>query len=246
MRSNRNRRGPPSATLLADDVSHRSLRLRPGPTAGDRAGRSRGSTDHAFGGQTVEDRSGVERNDSGDGRPPIGDDDVVAVTRSVDPLTEVGSEFRHGNIHEAKCTSELNTKRTDLRATRTDRHRRRSSLHAHDRHLVLSGCERCCPRDRCGMDGGRRAGSRARCYRREVERSRPGSDGLAGPHIERCSGFFGVLERSRDAGDRSPVRWPFRCPVAADSSARAGTPSPRSPPRTSRVLRCQLLMMTFP
>jgi len=73
-----------------------------------------GSTDHAFGGQTVEDRSGVERNDSGDGRPPIGDDDVVAITRSVDPLTEVGSQFRHGNIHAPKCTSVRDAKRTDL------------------------------------------------------------------------------------------------------------------------------------
>jgi hypothetical protein len=59
-----------------------------------------GTTDHALGSQTVENRGGVERNDSGDGRSSIGDDDVVAVTRSIDPLTEVRSEFCDGNIHE--------------------------------------------------------------------------------------------------------------------------------------------------
>ena len=50
--------------------------------------------------RAVQDRGGIERDDSGDGRAAIGDDDVVAVSRCVDPPTEVGSEFRDRDVHD--------------------------------------------------------------------------------------------------------------------------------------------------
>jgi hypothetical protein len=45
----------PTTTPSAEDVGHRSFRFQPGPNAGDRARRSCGSTDDAFGSQGVED-----------------------------------------------------------------------------------------------------------------------------------------------------------------------------------------------
>ena len=74
-------------------------RLWPGSTASDRSARPGGATDDALGSETVNDWSGVERDNSSDRRPSIGDDDVVAITRSVDPLPEVSSEFRDRYIH---------------------------------------------------------------------------------------------------------------------------------------------------
>jgi len=79
---------PRSATLLADDVSYRSLRCRPWSTAGDRRR-----------------PQAIGRDDwAGDWYSSVGDDDDVAITRLVDPCPEVSSGFGDDDFHERRCT----------------------------------------------------------------------------------------------------------------------------------------------
>lgn len=49
--------------------------------------------------EAVDHRCRVEGDDSGDGNSTLGDDNVVAVTRCVDPLTEMSPEFGDCDIH---------------------------------------------------------------------------------------------------------------------------------------------------
>lgn len=101
MHLNQNKPAPCSASLLADDLCNRSLWCGPGTVTGNWSGGLTRPTDDALRDEAIDHRSGVQGSDAGNGDASICDDNVVSITGSFDPSTQVGSEFGDCNIHIA-------------------------------------------------------------------------------------------------------------------------------------------------
>jgi len=92
-----------SAPLVADPVRHRPPRSRPGPSRSDGPLRG-GLANHAFGRETLQGACAVQRSESRDGNPAVGDDDLTTSPSSIEPIAEVRAQLGHGYIHTVNRT----------------------------------------------------------------------------------------------------------------------------------------------
>lgn len=92
-----------STPLVADPVRHRPPRSGPGPARSDGPLRG-GPPNHAFGSETLQGACAVQRSESRDRDPTVGDDDLTTSPSSIEPIAEVRAQFGHGYIHIVNCT----------------------------------------------------------------------------------------------------------------------------------------------
>jgi hypothetical protein len=79
--------------------SFRCAAARPWSSGGCRPLQAGGATDHAFGGQPIEQRRRLQAEEAGDGNAALGDDDLMTLPRPLQPVAEVGAELAECHIH---------------------------------------------------------------------------------------------------------------------------------------------------
>jgi hypothetical protein len=63
-----------------------------------------GLANHAFGCETLQGACAVQRSESRDRNPAVGDDDLTTSPSSIEPIAEVRAQLGHGYIHTVNCT----------------------------------------------------------------------------------------------------------------------------------------------
>src|SRR5439155_18749813 len=91
------------APLVADAVRHRPSRSGSGPSRSDGPLRG-GLANHAFGREALQGACAVQRSESRDRNPAVGDDDLTTSPSSIEPIAEVRAQLGHGYLHTVNCT----------------------------------------------------------------------------------------------------------------------------------------------